>query len=50
MVKNPEQYKAKLNDLNAIFDVRGFLVKLLRFWPVFFDFFGHCLQLCLLHQ
>ncbi len=30
-----DRLTAKLNDLNAIFDVRGFLVKLLRFWPVF---------------
>ncbi len=28
-------YRHKINDLNAIFDVRGFLIKLLRFWPAF---------------
>ena len=33
--QKPAAYRAKMNDLNAIFDVRGFLIKLLRFWPVF---------------
>ena len=33
--QKPAAYRAKFNDINAIFDVRGFLIKLLRFWPIF---------------
>ena len=35
MNQKQSNYSNKINDLNAIFDVRGFLIKLLRFWPIF---------------